>query len=82
MGITIELKDHDEVAIQLVKTKHHIATKSKVLLFCLHNQAELEKEIEQLQQERNELLIKLTHYREHSLELLAGISGLKELTDL
>lgn len=80
--LTVKLKDHDEVAVDLVKIKHHIGTKTKALLFCVHNQAKLEKEIEKLQQERSELLIKLAHYREHSLELLAGISGLQNLTNL
>jgi hypothetical protein len=80
--LTVKLTDRDEDVVGLVKLKHHINTKTKALLFCLHNQTELENEIEHLQQERNELLTKIAHYREHSLELLSGISGLQRLTNL
>ncbi|WP_367868293.1 hypothetical protein [Pedobacter sp. WC2423] len=82
MGIlTVKLNERDEGVVGLVKLKHHIGTKTKALLFCLHNQAQLESEIEKLQQERNELLTKIAHYHEHSLELLSGISGLQRLTN-
>lgn len=80
--LTVKLTDRDEGVIDLVKIKHHIGTKTKALLFCLHNQTKLENEIEQLRQERCELLTKLANYREHSLELLSGISGLQKLTNL
>ncbi|MGY0034572.1 hypothetical protein [Pedobacter sp. NJ-S-72] len=80
--LTVKLTDNDEGVVDLVKLKHHISTKTKALLFCLHNQAKLENEIEQLQQELDELLTKLAHYRGHSLELLSGISGLQRLTNL
>lgn len=80
--LTVRLTDYDEGIVEQVKMKHHIVTKTKALMFCLHNQAKLEKEIEQLQQERSELLTRLSHYREHSLELLSGIAGLQELTNI
>lgn len=83
MGIlTVKLKDRDEAAVELVKSKHHINTKTKALIFCLHNQSRLENEIEQLQQERILLLNKIANYQENSAKLLSGISGLRELTDL
>jgi len=79
--LTVKLKDQDEGVIAQVKKEHQIRTKTKALLFCLHNYAKLQNEIEQLQAERNELLVKVAHYREHSIELLSGISGLQKLTN-
>lgn len=81
MGIlTVKLSKEDENAVNLIRSKHRIGTKTKVLLFCLHNQTLLEDEIDILRRERNQFLIELAQYREHSLEILTGISGLQTLT--
>lgn len=78
--LTVKLKDHDEMEVDRIKAKHNIATKTKALLFCLHNQVKLENEIDLLQRERMDLLNKLEQYKAHSLELLSGIAGLQELS--
>jgi len=80
--LTVKLTDFDESVVEAVKNKHNISTKTKALMHCLNINRKHEEQIARLEQERKELLSNLAKYREHSLDLLSGIAGLQDLTEI
>nr|WP_181718604.1 hypothetical protein [Pedobacter sp.] len=82
MGVlTVRMSEIDEQVIEKVKKKYQITTSTKALLHTLHIALKLEKDLEELRSEKRQLQNKLASYREHSLDILSGISGLQKLTD-
>lgn len=78
--LTIRPSDSEDKLIEELKKKYNIPVATRALLYAAKKCLDLEKEVQELKQDRQRLSEKVADYKSASLDVLSGLSQLTKLT--